>query len=370
MEYTLFLSCIRGFENFCKEELENMGIKKPIPVDGGIQFNGKLSDIYKINYSSRYGMYLYHEIADFSFNDKKLCNDIYNIHWDKYFNTIHSFAIKVNSTDKRLNTQYTALVIKDGIADYFTKNYGKRPNVDKRSPDIPIYAYIHNNNIKLYINTTGEALYKRGYRTKDIHEAPLNEVLAANIISNIGLENQILYDPMCGSGTLLIESAMKTLNIPAQICRNNFSFMNWFNYDPSLYNKIKNELKNAIVNSEASFYGSDIDESSLKMTAGTVSNLSLGNNFTVRRRNFYEFIPKPSSTIIFNPPYDIRIAVNKDLDYFYENIGNKLKDNCKDSTIFIFTIDNDALEYIDIPCLKSIKFKNGNLDCVLNKYKI
>ena len=194
--------------------------------------------------------------------------------------------------------------------------------------------------------------------------------MAANIIASIAFDNQILHDPMCGSGTLLIESAMKTLNIPAQICRNHFSFMNWFNYDPDLYGKIKNELKNNIVSSKVSFQGSDIDEVSLKMISGTVSNLNLENNFIIRRRNFYEFIPKSNSTVIFNPPYDIRITVNKDLDHFYENIGNKLKNNCKDSTIFIFTIDSNSLEYIDIPCLKSIKFKNGNLDCVLNKYKI
>ena len=149
MEYTLFLSCIRGFEQYCKKELEDIGIKNPDSLEGGIHFKGSLSDIYKINCSSRHGMYLYREIADLEFNEKKLYNDIYNICWDKYLNNIHSFAVKVNSTDRRMNSQYTALVIKDGIADYFNKKYGKRPNVDKRTPDIPIYAYIHNNNIKL-----------------------------------------------------------------------------------------------------------------------------------------------------------------------------------------------------------------------------
>ena len=370
MKYTLFLSCIRGFEEYCKQELQDLGIEEPVSVDGGIQFNGDLSDIYKINCSSRHGMYLYSEIAKFSFDEKKLYNNIYNISWDKYLNNIHSFAIKVNSTDRRLNSQYTALVIKDGIADYFTKNYGRRPNVDKRNPDIPIYAYIHNNHIKLYIDTSGAPLYKRGYRTNDIHEAPLNEVLAANIISSMTLDNQMLYDPMCGSGTLLIEAAMKSLNVPAQICRDNFAFMNWFNYDPELYDKTKRELKDSILNKDILFCGSDTDETSLKMISGSVSNLNLEKNFTVRRRNFYEFIPKSNSTIIFNPPYDIRIAVNKDLDQFYEKIGNKLKENCSDSTVFIFTIDTSSLEYIDIPCIKSIKFKNGNLNCLLNKYTI
>ena len=370
MEYTLFLTCIRGFEEYSKKELQDMGIKNCIKVDGGIQFKGNLADIYKINCSSRYGMYLYHEIANFSFHEKKLYNDIFNISWDKYLNNIHSFAVKVNSADRRLNSQYTALVIKDGIADYFNKKYGRRPNVDKRNPDIPIYAYINNESVKLYIDTSGAPLYKRGYRTNDTHEAPLNEVLAANIISHITLENEMLYDPMCGSGTLLIESAMKFLNIPSQICRNNFSFMNWFNYDPDLYTKTKKSLKNKIINSEFSFCGSDIDDLSLKMISGTVSNLNLEDNFTIRKRNFYEFIPRKNSTIIFNPPYDIRISTNKNLDDFYEKIGNKIKENCEDVRVFIFTIDNESLDYISIPCLNSIKFKNGNLNCVLNEYKV
>ncbi len=134
--------------------------------------------------------------------------------------------------------------------------------------------------------------------------------------------------------------------------------------------KQKKNLKNKIINSEFSFCGSDIDDLSLKMISGTVSNLNLENNFTIRKRNFYEFIPRKNSTIIFNPPYDIRISTNKNLDDFYEKIGNKIKENCEDVRVFIFTIDNESLDYISIPCLNSIKFKNGNLNCVLNEYKV
>ena len=368
MEYTLFLSCIRGFEKNCEKELKELKIKNILLQDGGVVFSGDLTDIYKINCSSRYGMHLYWEIAKLPFNEKKLYNDIYNINWDKYLNNIHSFAIKVNSTDRRINSQYTALVIKDGIADYFNKKYGRRPNVDKKTPDIPIYAYINNKNIKIYIDTTGEPLYKRGYRTTNMHEAPLNEVLAANIVSNIEYENKLLADPMCGSGTLLIEAAMKTFNIPSQICRNKFSFMNWFNYDSKLYSKIKENLKKNIINNNTIFYGSDNDELSRKMVSGSIAKLKLENEFNIIERNFYDFIPKPESIIIFNPPYDIRISINKDLDQYYEKIGNTLKKNCKDSIVFIFTVENDSLEFLDIPCLESKKIKNGNLNCLLNKY--
>jgi len=370
MKYTLFLSCIRGFEDNCKQDIEQHGIEDVSIADGGIQFTGVLSDIYKINYSSRYGMHLYWEISNFAFNEKKLSNDIYKINWDKYFNNIHSFSIKVNSTDRSINTQYTTLVVKDGIADYFNKKYGRRPNVDRKTPDIPIYIYIDNDNVKVYIDTSGEPLYKRGYRTDNIHAAPLNEVLASNIINEIKLEDNSLYDPMCGSGTLLIEAALKAANIPSQICRKKFSFMNWFNYDSDLYNKIRKELQDNIIDTNLLLYGSDNDESSLEMTIGSVKKLNLDKYITVRRRNFFDFIPKPDSTIIFNPPYDIRLSIDKDLDEYYEKIGYTLKKNCKDTIIHIFTIENNSLEYIDIPCLESKKIKNGNLDCLLNKYKI
>ena len=370
MKYTLFLSCISGFEHYCQNEVENLDIKNITSLDGGVQFKGDLEDIYKINYSSRHGMHLYWEIADLEFSDSKLYKNIYNMCWDQYLNNIQSFAVKVNSTNRRLNTQYTALVIKDGIVDYFNKKYGNRPNVDKKNPDIPIYAFVNNDRIKIYINTTGEPLYKRGYRTSNMHDAPLNEVLAANINAAVKSKNNILYDPMCGSGTLLIESAMENANIPSQICRNKFSFMNWFNYDSDLYTKIKDIQRNNILNNTISYFGSDIDDLSLRMVEGSIEKLNLKHSFTIRKRNFYEFIPKPNSTIIFNPPYDVRISTNKKISEFYENIGNKLKDNCNSSTIFIFTIESDNLKYINIPCLKSIQFKNGNLNCVLNKYKI
>ena len=119
-------------------------------------------------------------------------------------------------------------MIKDAIADYFSKKYSKRPNVDRKSPDIPIYIYINDGKVKVYIDTTGEPLYKRGYRTKNIHAAPLNEVLASNIIGSIQVNDNPLHDPMCGSGTLLIEAALRKSNIPSQFCRQKFSIMNWF----------------------------------------------------------------------------------------------------------------------------------------------
>ena len=367
MKYTLFLSCINGFEDNIILELNHLGIKKIIKYDGGIEFDGILEDVYRINKSSRYGMHLYWEIIKFSFNNKKLYDDIYNINWAKYFNTIHSFSVKVKTTDSKLNTQYTALLIKDGIADYFNKKYNKRPNVDKKNPDIPIYAYINNNEIKIYIDTTGAPLYKRGYRSKNIHTAPLNEVLASNIVSKIDLKEQ-LYDPMCGSGTLLIEAGMKNLNIPSQICRNTFAFMNWFNYDKNLYEKINRKLNKEVKASMLSIYAYDNDEKSIQMISTSINKLGMESNFTIHQRNFFDFIPKPNSTIIFNPPYDVRIGIGKKLDHYYEKIGKALKKKCKDSIIYIFTLNNSDIASIDIPCLETKHIKNANLDCVLNKY--
>ena len=172
MKYTLFLSCINGFEDNCLSDIKKFNIKNNIPYDGGIEFQGSLDDIYRINQASRYGMHLYWEIARLPFNKDNLYKDIYNINWDKYFNTIHSFSVRVKTKNRNVNDQYTALVIKDGIVDYFNKKYNKRPNVDRRTPDIPIYMYADNNEMKLYIDTTGDPLYKRGYRTELLHEAP------------------------------------------------------------------------------------------------------------------------------------------------------------------------------------------------------
>ena len=353
MKYTLFLSCIRGLEDNCKKDIEKMGLKEISTQDGGVSFSGQIDDLYKVNYLSRYGMHLYWEIANFSFNQKNIYQDIYKIDWDNYLNNIHSFSVKVNSTDKSINSQYTGLVVKDAIADYFTKKYSKRPNVDRKTPDIPIYIYIDKGKVKVYIDTTGEPLYKRGYRTKNIHAAPLNEVLAANIINNIKMDNDLLYDPMCGSGTILIEAILKASNTPSQICRKKFSFMNWFNYDSDLYHNIKEEAKSNIKETDILFYASDNDEVSLEMTGGSLKKLNLNRQFSIVRRNFFDFIPKKKSTIIFNPPYDQRLSVGKNLDEYYTKIGGTLRKNCKDSVVHIFTIDNESLNYIDIPCINS-----------------
>ena len=146
--------------------------------------------------------------------------------------------------------------------------------------------------------------------------------------------------------------------------------MNWFNYDSSLYEKVKQDMRyNIETNNNIFFSGSDNDELSLEMIKGSVEKLQLNDNFIIRRRNFFDFIPNPESTIIFNPPYDIRISVNKDLDKYYEKIGNTLTYNCKKTKIHIFTIDNTALDHIGIPLINSKAFKNGNIDCVLNTYQ-
>ena len=368
MKYTLFLSCIRGFEEYCKQELQDLGIEEPVSVDGGIQFNGDLSDIYKINCSSRHGMYLYSEIAEFSFDEKKLYNNIYNISWDKYLNNIHSFAIKVNSTDRRLNSQYTALVIKDGIADYFTKIYGRRPNVEKRNPDIPIYAYIHNNHIKLYIDTSGAPLYKRGYRTNHIHEAPLNEVLAANIISSMTLNNQMLYDPMCGSGTLLIEAAMIANNIPANIFRNNFGFEKWKDFDPELFEKIKDVSLNKEIEFKGSITGGDNFQKAVRICRKNIENALMFENIKVKNEDFFETKINENTFVIFNPPYGERIELG--INEFYKKIGDSLKNNYKNCIAWLISSDIDNLKMIGLKPTKKIELMNGNLKCSFREFKI
>jgi len=350
-------------------DLHRVGITEYNKHDGGIEFQGDLEDIYRINQSSRYGMHLYWEIARLPFNKDNLYKDMYNISWNKYLNIIHSFSVKVKSKKRHINEQYTALVIKDAIVDYFNKKYNKRPNVDRKTPDIPIYMYIEDSELKLYIDTTGDPLYKRGYRSEFVHEAPLNEVLAANLIANIDFKDKNLYDPMCGSGTLLIEAAMKDLNIPSQACRKDFVFKNWFNYDIELYKKIRTNLNDEIKTDCIDFYGSDNDDQCIQMLKGSIQKLGIEKKFTLRNRNIFDFIPKENSVIIFNPPYDVRISINKNLDEYYAKLSGKLKNQCKNCTIHIFTINNEYLDFIDMPCIDSKPIRNANLECVLNTYQ-
>ena len=288
-KYELFLTCPKGLEHACQVELESLDIFKTKITDGGISLEGTILDIYKINIYSRTGMNLLVKMFDFNFasiND--FYNSIFNYSWNTFIDPKMTFSIdSVVITENSIfnNSQFISLKTKDAICDKIKKIRGKRPDIDKKNPQINIKAVIDNEKCIIYANSSGKALYVRGYK-ENRHEASINEALASGLIflSNWDMESKFL-DPMCGSGTICLEAAMIKRKIPPGMNRS-FSFQNWLNYDHDLYvSIIEKSIRNIDEESKNIIFGSDIDADFIEgcKTTSQSFKLNLGIDFKIKK---------------------------------------------------------------------------------------
>ena len=248
MEYNLYLTCPRGLEAECANELTTMKCKNITIDNGGVFLTGDLKTIYRINHLSRLGMQLLLKIVQLDCKDEKsLYNKVYEINWTKYISYIQTISVNVRARQSWVkNTQFAALKIKDAVIDKIRAYSGKRPSINIKSADVPIDVFLDGTTCNVYLNTSGDALFKRGYREK-IHKAAINETLAAGLLKLTNWRHPTpLFDPMCGSGTFAIEAAMMALNIPPRGNRRKYAFMKWLNYDSFLWDDIKIEAENNI----------------------------------------------------------------------------------------------------------------------------
>jgi putative N6-adenine-specific DNA methylase len=292
------------------------------------------------------------------------------INWEKYLNINQSFAISstvIHSNDFR-NSMFASLKVKDAIADYFRQKKGKRPNVDTQNPEIIINAHISKNNCSLSIDSSGESLHKRGYRTKQ-GEAPLSEVLAAGMILLSGWDGITDFiDPMCGSGTLPIEAAMIAQNIPAGRFRKNYAFMEWADYDESLFEKIKAEQK--ITPFSKQIFASDISRSNVLNAETNARRARVYANITFQTSDIKDLeINSENATLIVNPPYGERLK-QQNIDKLYSLLGERMKHQFAGNTAWVLTSSKEYLKNIGLkPAQKNTLF-NGSLECSYVKYPL
>ncbi len=362
-----------GFEPLLAEELRKLGAMNVIEGIRNVSFEGDTGFMYKSNIALRTAIRILVPIASFKIlNEQDLYKKIRSINWEEHMDVKSTFAI--NSTthsDNFTHSHYVSLKCKDAIADYFRDNYGERPNVELDNPTLMINIHIQQEHCDVSLDSSGDALYKRGYKTAT-NIAPINEVFAAGLIMMTGYNgSQHFIDPMCGSGTMLIEAAMIANQIPANINRKEFGFMNWKNYDDSLYMLIRNAILKKIINSPNKIIGFDKAPSAVIKAGNNIENAGLSDFIEVQKKDFFtsEKPVEGSTLLCFNPPYGERLKI--DVPGFYKNIGDTLKQFYTDTDAWFITSDlENGLKNVGLRTSRKIKVFNGNLECRFVKYEM
>jgi putative N6-adenine-specific DNA methylase len=264
---------------------------------------------------------------------------------------------------------FIAQLAKDAVVDRFRNQEGARPSVDLDAPDLRIHVHLDQKNVSISLDSSDIPLFKRGYRIGAL-SAPINEVLAAGLLELSEWDEKTpLFDPMCGSGTFLIEAAMKATKTPAGKFRSEFGFMKWRDFDETLWNKVKSDAEALIVPLTVEIKGSDASRKAITMARRNLQAAGFSENVHTEWQDFFEQTKNFSGFIITNPPYDERIKLS-DFEEFYSNIGSAIKHHCTDSEAWIIVNSPDAMDAIGLHPSRKIKVFNGSIECRFLKYTV
>lgn len=361
-----------GFEEILANELVKLGAQNVAQGTRMVSFYGDKGFMYKANLALRTALKILKPIAQFKVHDENsLYTNMQNIDWGEYISVHQTFIIDATIFSEYFNhSQYIALKSKDAIVDQFKKIYNARPSIDKEFPDLRINIHIQQEICTVSLDTSGASLHHRGYRTAT-NIAPINEVLAAGILLLSGWKGQSHFiDPMCGSGTFLIEAAMIACNIPPNINRKEFTFEKWRDWDADLFDKIEESLLNKIEDFRYNIVGFDKAPSAVAKAKSNLQNANLEDYITVENKNFFETTKQGNEPLhmVFNPPYGERLDI--DLERFYREIGDTLKQNYPDTNAWFITGNLEALKFVGLRPSKKIKLFNGKIESRLVKYQM
>lgn len=368
----IHIKTFQGLEEILTKEIEELGATDIKTGSRFVECEGNLEFVYRANYCSRTALKILIPVYRFKAkNDTALYDAVYSHDWSLYLNEHQTFAISSTIFSEFFkHSKYTGLRVKDAIVDQFRNKSGRRPSVDPENPDILINVYAYNDEFTISLDSSGESLNKRGYRQEG-HQAPLNEVIAAGMIAMSGwTKDRPFLDPMCGTGTLVIEAALKALNIPSQYLRKNFGFRNWENFTPLLWNKVKNEADGQIRKSVVDIRGSDIDPDAIALVKQSIKMLKLRKEIKISVGDFKNQSSKGSANgfIISNPPYGERIGT--EVEALYKDMGDWLKKNFDSYQAWILSSNISALKQIGLNPSKKIDLLNGKLECQYCQYEI
>jgi putative N6-adenine-specific DNA methylase len=355
------------------EELAELGAEDVRPEFSGIHFKADKPTLCRINYLTRLlSRCLAPLISTACHDTDTLYRKAKQIAWEDFFAEGHTFAVSANVSDSAItHSRYAALRLKDAVADYFKGKTGQRPDVSVRNPDILLNLHVRNDKAVISIDTSGGALHRRGYREETV-SAPMQETVAAAIIRFSEWDGSVpLYDPFCGSGTLLCEALMRFSNIPAGIFRTRFGFEVLPDFDGAVWKQVKKEAAGHIRElPKGLIAGSDVSAEAVRATRTNLMGLHYGNNVTVERADFRKLPALEEHVIVTNPPYGIRMGEAENLELFYKHLGDFLKQKCKGSTAFVYFGDRKYIKKIGLKASWKKPIKAGGLDGRLVKYEI
>lgn len=376
----LFATTARGFEELLKSELTELGAQDAKVAQGGVHYWADDETLYRTLLWSRLSSRILLPIVQAKvFSDLDLYSAVVGVNWLDYFDEKVHFFVDFNGTNQEIrHTQFGAMRVKDGIVDYFERYGRARPNVDKEQPDIRIHAYLNRDDVVLSLDLSGDALHMRGYR-EDTGKAPLRETLAAAIVLRSGWQKGTpLVDPMCGSGTLLIEAAQMEAQIAPQLYRPHWGFDFWLGHNQVAWEKVKEEAL-ALAEAEKQrenpphFYGFDLDHRVLQKAKQNAKNGGVAHLMQWQQGDVAAIknpSPNVAGTVICNPPYGERLGTTPVLIALYSVFGQRLKQQFAGWNASIFSGEPSLLDCLRLRSHRQFKAKNGPLDCVQKNYQI
>lgn len=368
-----FAQLADDIKDIAEEELLELGAVETSNSFRGIYFNADLESLYRINLNSRLINRVLAPLKTFScHSDNYLYQVAQQIQWEDFLNPDQTFAVFANVSQSNINhSKFAALRLKDAIVDYFRDRGGIRPSIDTRNPDLWLNVHIDKNVAIISVDTSGGSLHRRGYRL-DSTIAPMNETLAASIIRYSEWDGKSpLYDPLCGSGTLLCEAYLAATKTPSAKLRNKFGFERLPDFDIYLWAKVKKESNNKLnAISDNLIQGSDIDLKVVEAAKKNCAVIDPDEQIKIIKKDIFEIEKLENTTIVCNPPYGIRMQNKKDLDVFFKDIGDFLKQNCTNSTAYIYFGDRKYIKQIGLRSSKKWILSSGGLDGRLVKYEM
>lgn len=371
MEFEMLAKTFRGLEEVLATELVNIGANNVQLQRRAVSFTGDKALMYKANLCCRTASRILKPILTFdASNPDEVYEQVKKINWIEYMSVDSTFAIDstVYSEEFR-HSKFVAYRVKDAIADWFTEKFDRRPSVRLDSPQLMINIHIADRKCTLSLDSSGDSLHKRGYRVAQT-EAPLNEALAAGMLLMAGWKGQSNFvDPMCGSGTLLIEAALIALNIPPGIYRSSFAFEKWSDFDEELFDTLYNDDSYERP-FDFKIYGSDNSPRAIKIAEQNVKSTGLSKYIELQVMPVQKLeAPAENCLIVTNPPYGERIT-SDDIYGLYAALGTTIKHKFAGSSVWVISSHDECLDKIGLKPSERIRLLNGSLDCWYNHYEI